>query len=114
MTSIRALENDTHGVYDPLGVRLLNRLRLGLSHLRERKFRHNFADTLNPLCLCSLEIEDTEHYFLRCQNNLSFCPILMNDFNNINTALASLNPNDFLRIIFYGDEILTKNLIARY
>ena len=108
MTSIRALENDTYGIYDPLGVRLLNRLRLGFGHLRERKFRHNFADTLNPLCLCSPEIEDTEHYFLRCQNNLSFCPTLMNDLNNTNTAIASLNSNDLLRIIFYGDESFNK------
>ena len=70
---IRPLGNDTYGIYDPLGIRLLNRLRLGFGHLKEHKFRHNFADTLNPLCSCSLETEDTEHYFLRCQNNLSFC-----------------------------------------
>ena len=47
---IRPLGNDTYGIYDPLGVRLFNRLRLGYSHLREHKFRHNFTDTLNPLC----------------------------------------------------------------
>ena len=67
LTFIRPLENNTYGIYDPLGVRLLNRLRLGFSHLREHKFRHNFADTLNPLCSCSLEMEDAEHYFLRCR-----------------------------------------------
>ena len=50
-------------------VRLLNILRLGFSHLREHKFTQNFADTLNTLYECSLEIEDTEHYFQRCQNN---------------------------------------------
>ena len=88
LTFIRPLENVTYGIYDPLGVRLLNRLRLGFKHLREHKFRHNFADTLNPLCSRSLETEDTEHYFLRCQNNLSFRTTLMNDLNNINTAIA--------------------------
>ena len=88
LTFIRPLGNDTYGIYDPLGIRLLNRLRLGFSHLREHKFRHNFADTLNPLCSRSLETEDTEHYFLRCQNNLSFRTTLMNDLNNINTAIA--------------------------
>ena len=49
---IRPLENDTYGIYDPLGFRLLSRSRLGFSHLREQKFRYNFADTLNPLCSC--------------------------------------------------------------
>ena len=38
LTFIRPLENDTYGIYDPLGVRLLNRLHLGFSHLREHKF----------------------------------------------------------------------------
>ena len=91
LTFMRHLENDTYGIYDPLGVRLLNRLRVGFSYLRLRKFSHNFADTLNPLSSCSLETEDTEHYFLRCHNNLSFRTILMNDLNNVNTAIASLN-----------------------
>ena len=94
---LSSLGNNTYGIYDPIGVRLLNRLRLGFSHLGEHKFRHNFADTLNPLCSCTLETEDTEHYFLHCQNNLSFRTTLsqlMNDVNNINTVIASLNSND--------------------
>ena len=101
---IRPLGNDTYGTYDPLGIRLLNRLRLDSSHLREHKFRHNFADALNPLYSCSFETEDIEHYFLRCQNNLSFRKTFMNDLNNTNTAIGSLNPNDLLRVILYGDE----------
>ena len=101
---LRPLEYDAYGTYDSLGVRLLNRLRLGFSHLREHKFRHNFADTLNPLCSCSLETEDTEYYFLRCQNNISFRTTFMNDLNNINTAIASFNSNDFLKAIFYGNK----------
>ena len=93
---VRPLGNDTYGMYDPLGIRLLNKLRLCLTHFWENKFRHNFADTLDPLCSCSLETEDIEHYFLCCPNNLSFCTTLMNDLSNINTAIASLNSNDLL------------------
>ena len=97
LTFIRPLGNDTNRIYDPLGVRLLNRLRLGFCHLREQKFRHKITDTLNPLCSCFLKTEDTEHYFLRCQNNLSFRITLINDLNNNNTATASLNSNDLLK-----------------
>ena len=32
----------------------------------------------------------------------------MNDLNNINTAIASLNSNDLLRGILYGDESFNK------
>ena len=70
---IRPLGNDTYGIYDPLGIRLLN----GFNHLRERKFRHSFAGSVNPLCSCSRGTEDTEHYFLRCQSNVSFRTTLM-------------------------------------
>ena len=40
-----------------------NKLRLGFSHLREHKFRHNFDDTGNLLCPCTLETGNTEHFF---------------------------------------------------
>ena len=32
----------------------------------------------------------------------------MNDLNNINIAIASLNSNDFLRVIFCGDNSFNK------
>ena len=50
----------------PEGVKYLTRLRLRFSHLNEHKFRHGFLDTLNPLCNCSLEVEDNEQFSLRC------------------------------------------------
>ena len=46
---IKPTENKTFSIYDPLGIKLLNRLRVDFSHLNEHKFRHNFAYTLNPL-----------------------------------------------------------------
>ena len=92
LTFIRPLENYTYEIYDPLGVRLLNGFRLTFSHLRENKFRQNFADTLNPLCPCSLEIEDTEHYFRRCQNNLSFCTTLYEEFKQYQYFNRLLGP----------------------
>ena len=45
---------------------------------------------------------------------LSVRTTLMNDLNNINTSIGSLNSNYFLRVILYGKKSLTKKLIARY
>ena len=42
--------NSLFSVYDPLGEKFLARLRLKFSHLKEHKFRHGFADTINPMC----------------------------------------------------------------
>ena len=45
----------TFNIYDRLGIKLLNRLRVDFNHRNVHNFSHKFADTLNPLCLCSLE-----------------------------------------------------------
>ena len=57
-------------IRNSLGIKLLPRLRLGLSHLHEHKFWHYFQDTLNLLCECGKDIESTMHSFLHCTNSL--------------------------------------------
>ena len=44
---IRPCANSIFDIHNPLGIKLLTRLRLGLSHLHEHKIRHCFQDTLN-------------------------------------------------------------------
>ena len=70
---IKPIENSIYSIYDPLGTNFLHRLRLGFSHLREHKPRHNFVDTVNPLCSFYLEIENTE-YTLPQLCHLSYNP----------------------------------------
>ena len=36
-----------YNILDPNGLKLLTRLRLGLSHLNEHKFNHNFKECVN-------------------------------------------------------------------
>ena len=62
LSLIRQVQTTIYNVFDPKGLTFLTCLRLGLSHLNEHRFRHNLQDCLNPLCPCSLEIEDTSHY----------------------------------------------------
>ena len=59
----RPIQNSIFKIHDPLGIKLLTRLRVGLSHLNEHWFRHNFQDCLNPLCSCSLEVESNIQFF---------------------------------------------------
>ena len=103
---IRPSEKSIFNIYDPQCSKLLNRLRLGFSHLHEHKFRHNFADTVNPLCSCALETESIYHFFLRCQNYVSFRTALMNQFSSINSGLISFRPSAVLEVILYGDKML--------
>ena len=53
-------------LHDPVGVRTLFQLRLGLSSLRHHKKRHNFIDTPSDICLCNQGIENICHYFTLC------------------------------------------------
>ena len=50
-----------------LGFVFLTRLRVGFSHLRELKFRHDFLDIVDPICSCRTNaVENTDHYLLHC------------------------------------------------
>ena len=74
------------------GIKLLTRLQVGLSLLREHKFRHNFQDSLDPLCNCGQHIETTIDFFLHCSNYSNQRKTLLEKINNIKLYL--LNKND--------------------
>ena len=56
-------------IHDPKGLAMLKKLRVGLSLLNLHQFRHNFRDTLNPLCPSNDGAEDTEHFLRNCDPN---------------------------------------------
>ena len=66
LSFIRPLNFDIFGIRNSVKLQLLARLRLGLSHLNEYKFKHNFCDFLNLLCSRNVKPETTYHYLLRC------------------------------------------------
>ena len=110
LTFIRPTENSTYKICDPLGTKLLTRLKLGFSHLFKHKFRHIFADPLNPLCFGSSETEFKLHFFPHCQNYTTLHRALMTDFKNINDTIMSLNENDLLHVILYGNKNFDSNM----
>ena len=58
---------------------------------------------MSPLCSCSLEIESTEHYFLRCHNYVTFRTTLMNELDSITSTFNTLEPDQLVRTILYGE-----------
>ena len=101
---IRSSENKIFNIHDQVCIELLTKLRLEFSHLREHKFRHNFGDTLNPLCSCSIEAKTTLHFFLRCQFFNNIREILMNDLMNIDRSLPSLSHDKLISVLLYGSD----------
>ena len=49
-----------------IGIKYITHIRLGLSHLREHKFKRRFNDTINPICNCVNDVESAIHFFLNC------------------------------------------------
>ena len=52
----KGMRPNPHQVYNvckPIGLKLLTKLRLGLSDLNEHRFNHDFGNCVNPLCACS-------------------------------------------------------------
>ena len=109
LSFIRPVQSNIYNIFDPQGLKLLTRLRLGFSHLNEHRFRHNFQDCINPLCSCSLEIEDTSHYLLHCHNFSRYRIDLMNSVNSVRDHFESLSDSSKRDILLYGDSRLDTN-----
>ena len=103
LTFVRTIPNSIFSVADIYGIKLLTRLRVGLSHLRERKFRPNFQDTINPLCSCSLEIESTSHFFLCCQNLITPRTNLMNELGKLDSNILNMDIISLTKLLLYDD-----------
>ena len=95
--------NLIYGIFNPQGLKYLSRLRLNLSHLREHKFKHNFQDTINPICNCSLSVESTEHFFLHCLNFYQERLVLLNNLATIDNSICSYQNQDLIDLLLYGN-----------
>ena len=95
-------------INDPIGLKLLTRLRVNLSHLREHKFRHNFHDTVNPLCSCSLEIESNNHYLLRCPFFTCIRKTLLDNIVEIVGTVSNLADDNLVELLLYGNTTYSK------
>ena len=92
-------------ICDPLGVKLLTRLRLQFSHLNEHKFRHGFNDTVDPFCACENGIETTEHFYLRCHFYSAQRKELFKSLEKLDPYFLKLNPKNQVLVLLYGSQI---------
>ena len=94
-----------------MGLNLLTRLRLGLSHLNEHRFNHNFQSYINPLCSCSLAIESITHFLLHCHHFSNIRSTLLNSINEVlgsTTKISDLSDCALVKILLFGDQNYTQ------
>ena len=100
---IRSSEKSIFLCNNPKGIQLLTRLRLGLSQIRDHKFKHN---TLNPICKCGEDIETSCHYLLRCSlyTNERLGPL--NVIQGIDNRILELTDFHIVEVLLYGRKLL--------
>ena len=97
-------KNTLFSVYDPLGLKLLTRLKLQFSHLNEDEFRHGFSETIKPMCACGTKIETTDHFFLRCHFYSTQRLELFQNLKRVDSNFFNLNENDQINTLLYGSQ----------
>ena len=107
---IRTIPNSAFSVFDIYEIKTFARLHVGLNHLREHKLRHNFQDTINPLCSCSLEIESISYFFLPCRNNITPRTNLMNELPKLDSNILNLDEISLTKLLLYGDSKYENNV----
>ena len=100
---IRPSGNSVSRCHNPKGIKLLTRLKLDLSHLREHKFKHGFLDSLNPICSCGQNIETSTHFLLHCSNYSNERLTFLNIIRNIDRNILSKNDLKVTETLLYGD-----------
>ena len=107
LSIIRPPGNSVFGIHDPIGLSYLTQIRVVFSKLKFQKFRHNFRDTIDPMCPTNDGIEDTEHFLLlspsfdiQRRDLLAGVSELLRPYVRIN----SLPNNALIQILLYGDK----------
>ena len=101
---IRPVASPIYSIHHIRGLKLLTRLRVGLSHLREHKFYHNFHDTLDPLCSCrSNSIESVEHFLLHCPNYSTYRCYLFDDLRQKEILILPFSCSYLVQILLLGN-----------
>ena len=109
---LKAIPPVSHSVYNTWnlkGLKLLTRLRLGLSHLNEHRFNHNFEGCINPLRTCSLEVESTSHLFFHSHYHDSIRHIMFNDLGKVDVDLPNASDKKLVNIFLYGSSLFSYN-----
>ena len=104
LSFIRPEANNIFNLDNAKGVKLLTRLRVSFSNLKEQKFRHNFVDTINSLCSCGNFAESTTHLSHHCAHFPNQRSTLVNKIKDIDKHIFDKNDSLITQTLLFGDE----------
>ena len=74
---------------------------------------HNF-DSLTPLCACSIDKEDNEHFFLHCSQFYFMLQNLFGQLSDIPGLLLNLDDKSLCDLLPFGDSKYSVVTIEKY
>ena len=104
------LENSLYNVRDPIGVKLLSRLRLRFTHLKGHKFRHGFSETVHSMCPCGTDLETTAHFLLRCNCFSNQGSELFDYLDRLDPSFSTLSTKEKAASLLYGSRSNSSSL----
>ena len=102
---IRPSESTVFNCHNLKGVKLLTRLKLGLTHFCEQKLKRSFQDSLNPICSCGNDTETSGHFLLHCPNFLNERSTSLNIIGSIDRNILTRSDSQVTETLwyYYGD-----------
>ena len=101
----RSAGNSVFAIRDKFGIKLLTKIRVHFSDLRDHRFNHSF-NCENPICSCGIEDETSVHFFLRCPHFTTQRSILISKISDIIGSDVSVLPDEHLYSkIVYGSNV---------
>ena len=80
----------------------MTHIRIGISYLKEHKFKQTFQDSVDPLCTGRNNIEATAHFFLHCSNFTTQRQTLLIKQKSINASIMAENENSVVMTLLFG------------
>ena len=102
----RPMKKSLFNIHDPIGIKRIFQLRVGLSPLKKHKRSHNFQDTPVDTCNCKRSAETSEHFLFHCPFYTEQRRVLLQTLNPILLAndLRFLDDKSLLHLLLYGHE----------
>ena len=102
---IRPKGNTFYSIRDSYGIKLLTKIRVCFSDLRDHRFNHNF-NCVNPTCFCGLGDETTVHFFICCPRYTILRNTYLSKISDILKSDISVLPDDHLtHVLMYGSNV---------
>ena len=102
------MHNSIYNIHNSIGVKYLTRLRIGFSHLKEHKFKHNFQDSVDPINSRGSGTETKINFFLHCANFNTQRQTLFDKIATIDVNILTENKDGYVKTLLFG-EPNTKN-----